>query len=387
MRTMRVALLHDFLNQYGGAERVLEVLLEVFPEADLYTLLHDPERTGGRFADRITDTSVLDAPLVRRRHRFFIPLFPWATRSFRGAPRYDLVISATAGYAKGFPIEGNCHVTYCYSPLRYAWERDYVDHIPFLPGIAKRVVAPVIARHLQAWDLAASQRPNVFLAISRHIAGKVRAYYRREAQVVYPPVRTDMFYPEPRARRDGYFLMVGRLLHYKRFDLGIRAAEELRVPLKVVGRGPEALRLKRMANPRFVEFIEDADDDALRMLYTGARALVFPQVEDFGLVAAEALACGTPVVAYARGGGGEIIKDGATGAVFQDQSLPALKGAMSIVAARRFDRAALRDAALAFSPSRFRADFLGAVRSAGVPVEHAVSRAETRVPASYAYRR
>ncbi len=387
MKAMKVALLHDFLNQYGGAERVLEVLLDIFPEADVYTLLHDPERTGRRFVDRVTKTSVLDVPLVHRRHRFFIPLFPWATRSFRGTPRYDLVISATAGYAKGFPIEGNCHVTYCYSPLRYAWERDYVDHIPFLPGIAKRLAAPVVARRLQAWDLAASKRPNAFLAISRHIAGKVQAYYRREAQVVYPPVRTDVFYPEPRARRGGYFLMVGRLLHYKRFELGIRSAEELRVPLKVVGRGPEALRLKRIANPRFVEFIEDADDDALRMLYTNATALVFPQVEDFGLVAVEALACGTPVVAYARGGGGEIIKDGVTGAVFQDQSLPALKEAMGIVGARRFDRAALRDAALAFSPSRFRAEFLAAIRAAGVPVEYALPRTEGRVASGYAYRR
>jgi glycosyltransferase involved in cell wall biosynthesis len=262
-----------------------------------------------------------------------------------------------------------------------------VDHIPFLPGIAKRVIAPIVARRLQAWDLAVSQRPNVFLAISRHIAGKVRAYYQREAQVVYPPVRIDMFYPEPHARRGEYFLMVGRLLHYKRFDLGIRAAEELRVPLKVVGRGPEAPRLKRMANPRFVEFIEGADDDALRMLYTSATALVFPQIEDFGLVAVEALACGTPVVAYARGGGGEIIKDGVTGALFHDQSLPSLKEAMNIVMARRFDRSILREAALAFAPSRFRNEFFAAVRAAGVPVESTPPPTKARVPLGYAYRR
>lgn len=363
---MRVAILHDYLNQYGGAERVLEVFLELFPAADLYTLMYDGERIGYRFQGNLKKTSVLDFNFARRKHRMFIPLMPLAAKTVRSEGVYDLVISSTAGYAKGFPVEGKYHISYCHSPLRYAWELDYLKDLPFSPasfvkGSFRRPAAEVFQR----WDKRAANQVNVFVANSSYIREKVRAYYGRDAHVIHPPVETGTFRRLPTDETGDYYLMAGRLLYYKRFDIGIRAFNELKLPLKIMGTGPEEKKLRAIANPRYVEFVPPVSDAELRKLYAGAKAFIFPQIEDFGIVAAEAQACGTPVIAYSRGGSCEIVRAGETGIFFKEQTKDALVGAVRECESKRFDRKKIARDGERFSKEAFKEAFMSLVKNSG----------------------
>lgn len=357
---MKVAIAHDYLNQYGGAERVLEVLLKIFPSAHVYTLLYDRERTLGKFDAHIHKTSFLDKPLVRKNHRPFIPLMPTAARFMTVKGDYDLVISATAGYAKGVSVRHRTprvrnpfHLSYCYTPLRYAWELDnYFENPAF-----KTFFGPAFA-YLKRWDYRAAQAPDKILAISKFIARKIKDYYHREAEVVYPPVSRDLFsYSQKESKSKGYFLAAGRLMHYKKFDLVIDAFLELGHPLKIVGAGPEEARLKARASGWWtknkIEFVPFVSDDELRKLYRGAEALIFPQVEDFGLVAVEALACGTPVIAYAGGGALETVQDGVNGLMFQKQTKSDLISAISRFKKMKFSRKKISRSAEHFSVENF----------------------------------
>lgn len=363
---MKVAILHDYLNQYGGAERVLASLLEMYPEADLYTLLYDKERTKGAFEGRVTGTSRIDIPLVRHHHRAFIPFMPFAAATLTSSRNpYDLVISSTAGYGKGINIAGKVHVSYCHSPLRYAWEFDYLKGVPFSPWPLRKALLQPIARTLKYWDRNAAGRVDVFLANSHFIANKVNAYYGRKAEVVYPPVDTAFWKSLSRSElktnqisTKNYYLMVGRLLYYKRFDLGIRVFNTLKKPLVIIGAGPEEEKLKKLATSPLITFLRDLSDEELRRYYAQAKALIFPQVEDFGLVAAEAQACGTPVIAYGKGGGAEIVVDGVTGLHFAPQTPEALMDAIA-----RFEGLSFRRSAIVANAKRFsRATFVKDVK-------------------------
>lgn len=352
---MRVAILHDYLNQFGGAERVLQTLLEIFPEADLYTLLYDKEKTRSIFEKNITKKSFLDIPIVRKRHRLFIPLMPLAARSLKSGNSYDLVISSSAGYAKGFGIKGKYHISYCHSPLRYAWEIAYLKSLPILPWlISHQLITRPIAELLKIWDKNAARKIDFFIANSNFIAEKIRKYYAREATVIFPPVNTDIFYPETKKPQNNYFLMVGRLLYYKRFDLGIRAFNELKYPLKIVGKGPEHKKLKLLSNSSRIEFLPEPDDRELRWLYANAKGLIFPQIEDFGLVAAEAQACGLPVLAYAGGGALEIVENGKTGLFFKEQTPEAIIDAIQKFEKIDFNRKYISKTAKRFSKEKFK---------------------------------
>lgn len=324
---MRVALVHDYLNQWGGAEEVLSVFLEMFPDADIYTLLYDKKRTYGRFANNIKKTSWLDLPLVRQKHRFFIPLMPLAAKFLCIPDKYDLIISSTAGFAKGISCPPNTpHLSYCHTPLRYAWESDYLNHMRY--GLKLKLLGKPILAYLKWWDYRAGQKPDVLLANSSFIAAKIKKYYGREAQVIHPPVDLSVFYPEANQRKT-YFLAVGRFMHYKRFDLIIQTFQKLKLPLVLVGHGPEEAALKKMATKdahiKFLPFAQNKDE--LRLIYTNARALIFPQVEDFGLVAAESIACGTPVIAFNAGGAKEIVTD-KSGVLFEEQTSTSLMNAV-----------------------------------------------------------
>jgi glycosyltransferase involved in cell wall biosynthesis len=360
---MKVAIVHDYLTQNGGAERVLERFLELFPKADLYTLMYEPSPALERFRARIRGTSFLDHPLVRRDHRWFIPLMPVAARTLRLKDDYDLVISASAGFAKGVRFDRSplhsrpFHLSYCYTPLRYAWEVDSY----FTSTVFKTVFRPILT-HLKAWDYRAAQRPDALVAISSFIASKIEAYYDRRAPIVYSPVDYETFYYDPllpQATDTSYYLTAGRLLHYKRFDLVIKAFRMLGLPLKVVGTGRDRRALEGFAGraPN-IEFLSFVSDDELRALYHGARAFIFPQVEDFGLVAAEAQACGTPVIAFRGGGSLEIIRDGTTGVFFDSQTVDALARAVAQSQEVRFNRARIARESRRFSASLFREGIL-----------------------------
>ena len=369
---MRVALVHDYLNQYGGAERTLEHFLDLFPHADLYTLVSGGEGAHRKFAHRITGTSMLNSELVARWHRPFIPLMPLAAATIDLGNRYDLVVSATAGYAKGVRHGPRAfHLSYCYTPLRYAWESDYIPEKlnarrSVLGMAASAVVAPAAA-YLRWWDYRAAQRPDVMLAISNFIAGKIKACYGRQASVVYPAIDHRRFFADDPAtcecRADGRgqrYLAVGRLLHYKRFDLLIDAFAKMPDrKLIIVGDGPEYENLRyRAVDFRNISFRHFVSDRALRRLYCGSRALVFPQVEDFGLVAAESLACGTPVIALAAGGAAEIVEDGITGVHIRAQSPEAIIAAVNRFESLSFDRARISGSTARFSADRFKREIL-----------------------------
>ncbi len=363
---MKVAILHDYLNQFGGAERVLQTLIELFPHADLYTLLYDKKKTKGIFEKNIRASSFMDIPWIRKHHRLFIPFMPLAASSIRPKEEYDLIISSTAGYAKGFRVQGSHHVSYCHSPLRYAWEIDYLKNLRFSPKALSNLIAYPIAKWLKKWDKDAAQKVNLFIANSDYIAEKVRAYYGRDAIVAYPPVDTDIFYPEPETGKKEYYLMAGRLLYYKGFDLGIAAFNQLQKPLKIVGRGPELPKLRKLVKSPLIEFIETASDNELRFLYSNAKAFIFPQIEDFGLVAAEAQACGTPVIAFAQGGGREIVMHKKTGILFYEQTPEAIVAAVKEFEYYPFDRRTIAKSAQRFSKEAFKTNFLGILAKYGV---------------------
>lgn len=337
MEAMKVAIVHDYLNQYGGMERVLESLLQIFPDADLYALFYDEKGTAGRFANRAVKTSFLDrVPFVKKNHRLFIPLMPAAAASMDLGGRYDLLISNTAGYAKGvrYDQKKTFHVSYVHTPLRYAWEKeDYLDtHRYFRSAAFKAASRPLLA-YLRRWDLRAAGRPDLILTNSDFIRRKIEKYYGRPAIVVNPPVDDEKFFYDSSIVRGDYFLAAGRLMHYKRFDLVVKAFNESRLPLKIVGRGPELANLKKLAKSpaiNFLPFVESDDD--LRRIYAAARAFIFPQTEDYGMTAAEAIACGTPVAAYRAGGAAEIVKEGVSGTFFSEQSADSLReGAERVV--------------------------------------------------------
>jgi glycosyltransferase involved in cell wall biosynthesis len=373
---MKIALIHDYLNQYGGAERVLEALMEIFPEAPVYTLFYDKEKTLGRFEGRIKKTSFLDFPLVSKNHRFFIPLMPAAANFLQLDSEYDLIISSSAGFGKGISIIPNFqfpipklprHIAYIHTPLRYAWEPHYIN-LKFKNQKSKlrNIFLNPILSYLKHWDYRAGQKPDVLIANSNYIAGKIKDYYGREAEVVYPPVDTTRFFYEKKSGIPNYYLAVGRMLPYKRFDLVIDAFAKLSLPLKIVGSGPEEKKLKAKSSKLKadnIEFLLFVDDDELRRLYSGAKALIFPQIEDFGLVAAEAQACGCPVIAFGEGGAREIVKDGITGVLFHNQTADALAGAVKKFQTLSFDKKVIQKSAQRFSKENFKKRILALAKS------------------------
>lgn len=352
---MKVALAHDYLNQIGGAERVLKVLTEMFPKAPIYTLLYDKKKMRGMFADRDIKTSFLDFQFVRNHHRLFIPFMSHAIRTMHLGGKFDLVISDSAGFAKGIPHDKSTkHITYCHTPLRYAWETDTYFGKGLRHGTFKSVFKPLFS-YVKKFDYQFAQYPDVLLANSQFIAQKIKQYYHREAQVLYPPVDTKLFSYNARTPVGEYFLAVGRFLPYKKFDLIIDAFNANGLPLLIVGAGREEATLKKRATSKQIHFLSFQDDEKLRDLYRVARGLIFPHVEDFGLVAAEAQACGTPLIALNAGGAREIVQDGVSGVLFDDQSVAGLQAALVRFMSLQFDREAVAKSAERFSRKQFEA--------------------------------
>lgn len=295
---------------------MLEVLAEMFPEAPIYTLMYDEAETLGRFQNKKIITSFLDRMIVRKNHRPFIPLMPFAMKFLKVGSDFDLVISSSASFAKGVKLSPSIkHLAYIHTPLRYAWENDYLP--PETTSWERFLYKPLLS-YLRRWDYKAAQKPDILVANSQFISGKIKRYYERDSLVIYPPVDSSVFYPSIKTEENSskfkpltkdYFLSIGRFLHYKKFDLVIDVFGELGLPLKIVGRGPEENNLKKLAASHLnIEFLPFAKTGAeVRALYQNAQAVIFPQVEDFGLVAAESVACGTPVIAYNAGGAREIV--------------------------------------------------------------------------------
>lgn len=347
---MRVALVHDWLTGMRGGERVLEALVALFPEATLFTLVHQPGCLPPRLEARPIRTSFIQRlPLAPRRFRHYLPLFPAAIERFDLAG-FDLVISTSHCVALGVrtPPE-TCHIGYCFTPMRYAWDL----RAAYLAGVgrlARLAVSPLLDR-LQRWDREAAQRPDFLGCISHHVAGRIRRHWGREARVVYPPVRTDRFVPDGRPP-DDFFLIVSAFAPYKRLDLAIEAFNRLRWPLRIIGDGAEAARLRRLAGPT-VSFLGWQDDRVLAEQYARCRAFVFPAEDEFGIAPLEAMAAGRPVVGYARGALLETSLDGVTGLFFHEQTPESLIDALRRLELTGFDPEKIRAHALRFREERF----------------------------------
>lgn len=375
---MRVAIVHDWLTTMRGGERVLHEIAAIHPHADLYTLIHVPGATTPRIdALRVRASPLSRLPGAGRRHRMFLPLFPWAIERFE-LKGYDLVVSSSHAFAKGVRVPApGVHVCYCYTPIRYVWDQKdaYLGR-----GLLRAASWPA-AEWLRRWDRRTSTRERIaeVISASRHVADRVRRRWARESSVIHPPVDLDRFAPDGR-RPDDYHLLVGAFVPYKREDVAIEAFRRLGRNLVVAGDGPGRARLEATAPPN-VRFVGRVTDAELARLYARCRAVVFPQEEDFGIVALEAQASGRPVVAFGRGGATEtVVPLGAsgggpggaepTGIWFAEQTPESLADAVEELERRRdeLDPRAIRSHAEAFGTARFRellADALS--RAVGAP--------------------
>jgi glycosyltransferase involved in cell wall biosynthesis len=352
---LRVALVHDWLTGMRGGEKVLEILCELFPRAEIFTLLH----VRGSVSDAIErrrprTTFVQRLPLTQRFYRHYLPLFPSAIEQL-DLDEIDLVVSSSHCAAKAVVRPGRArHVCYCHTPMRYAWDQYDAYFGATQIGVTRSwLLRPVLAR-LARWDQDTAARVDRFVANSQHVARRIRRYYNRAATVIYPPVDTTFFSPNGSAPQ-AYFLIVSALVPYKRIDVAIEACRLARAPLKVVGQGPELARLARLA-PDTVEFLGSRTDEEIRDLYRGAAAVLLPGEEDFGIVPVEAQACGRPVVALARGGVLETLEPDVTGVLVEDESAPAFAEGLDRVRRLSLDPVAIRSHALRFSRERFSAD-------------------------------
>ena len=354
----RVALVHDWLTGMRGGERCLEVLCELFPDAPLFTLLHVPGSVSPVIERRRIVTSFIQRlPWAAARYRQYLPAFPLAI-SRLDLSGYDLVVSMSHCVAKGARVsQGALHLCYCFSPMRYVWDLSS-DYFGPRQGRAVRTLGPPLAAALRRWDRRTTG-VHRFVAISQHIADRIRRAYDRPADVIYPPVDVSRF--EIADAADEYYLVVGALVPYKRVDLAVAAANRLGRRLVVAGTGPEEARLRAMAGPT-VSFLGWRSDDEIARLYARCRALIFPAVEDFGITPLEAAAAGRPTIAFARGGALETMVDLSsteappTAVFFAEQSTDALVDAISRFesAGNRFDAKALRARAESFDRPVFK---------------------------------
>lgn len=344
---MRVALVHDYLNQRGGAERVFAHIAKAYPDAPVYTALFDPSKTGDLVDPARVRTSYLARlPGANRYFRFLAPLYPRAFEAFdlRG---YDTIVSSTTAWAKGVIVPpGAVHVCYINTVSRFAFAYDQ-----YVGGLGVRSLARPLISRLVDWDKRAAQRPTQFVANSRNVADRIKRYYGRDSIVLHCPVDVDRFSV---GKGDGdHFFIASRLLPYKRIDLAIRAADIARVPLYVAGTGPAEAALRELAKGTTTTMLGYVDDATVNRLLGSARAAILPGEEDFGLVPLEAAACGRPTIAYRGGGALETIVEGETGEFFDQAAPESLAAVLARFDERRYDASALRAHAEVFAPDRF----------------------------------
>ena len=361
---LKVAIVCDFLVDYGGAERVLESMLKAFPQADLFALHHEPRALPATINTRITQVTPLSSWIRRLKlnHRTLAPLYPFFIEQFDFS-HYELILSSSYFCAKAVLKPSTaCHVSYCHTPFRQVWDR-YHDYCREFKSPVGRAVFRLFAHQFRLWDMCSAQSVDAFLACSQKVAVRIKTAYQKPAQVIYPPVSLTIRPPElaPVAEPplERYFLCISRLLNtYKRIDLLVQAIEKLpNHRLVVVGSGPDEGWLRELAGPRTVFLGQLNDPQRKADLLANAVALVIPGEEDFGIVALEALACGTPVVASRRSGAAEILKEGETAVLFDDFSVEALADALERAAAwdiyPGFDPDAARSVASRHTEDRF----------------------------------
>lgn len=328
---MKVAIVHDWLTNMGGAEKVILALHDIFPEAPVFTTVYNLDKLPPEFAHLDIRTSFIQKlPKAKTKYQIYLPLMPLAVEQF-DLSEFDVVISSSHACAKGVITRpGTLHICYCYTPMRYAWflyhEYMRLEQISWL----KRILVPPLMNYLRIWDRMAADRVDEFIAISNDVRRRITKYYRRESTLIFPPVDTD--YYTPAEKTEDYFLVVSRLVPYKRVDLAVEAFNELGWPLMVIGDGSEKDKLIKMAKPN-VRIMGRLSDEETKECYARCRAFIFPGEEDFGITPVEAQASGRPVIAFGRGGTLDTVIDGRTGIFFSEQNAKSL-----ILALQKFER-------------------------------------------------
>ncbi|MCL5264952.1 MAG: glycosyltransferase [Chloroflexi bacterium] len=353
---MKVAIACSWLNQYGGAERVLEYLHEMYPEAPIYTSMYWPEVMPSTYRQWDIRTSFMDKlPLVKKHHQAFLALYPLAFEQF-DLNEYDVVISLSSAYCHGVITDPKTlHVSYCLTPARFLWNyHEYIKNEKV--GSVIKLMLPVVLNYLRKWDVQAANRVDNFVAISKAVVRRIEKIYRRRAAIIYPPIDASSFHLNGQNEVGDYFLIISRLIPYKRIDLAVRAFSELGLPLKIVGGGRHREALEKLAKPN-VEFLGRVSDADIKKLYSSCRAFVFPGVEDFGLTPLEAQASGRPVIAYAAGGALETIVEGKTGNFFREPTPESLASVVAKFDHRQFDPVVIRQHAEQFDVSVFKGQF------------------------------
>lgn len=359
MAELKVAIVCDWLTGIGGAERVVLELHKLYPKAPIYTSQYDPTKLG-LFADVFADVDVRPTKLQKlpKSLKKFLPLLRAWTFSRLDLSDYDLVISSSGAEAKGVKTgPTTVHVSYCHSPTHYYWVRhdEYMQHpgFPFGLNWLARLGLKLLIGPLKRWDYQAAQHPDVMIANSTHTQAMIKKFYKRDSTVIFPPVETERFEVIGKPPLRHGFVVAGRQTPYKRIDLAIEACNELKVPLVVIGNGPEHKRLEKLA-ARNVTFLTNVNDTAIVDHFQSALGFIMPNMDDFGIVAVEAMAAGTPVIAYQKGGALDYIIPGKTGIFFEKADAKSLVAALEAALAKSFNYEAIAEHAGQFSASAFR---------------------------------
>lgn len=350
---MNTALIHDWLTNVSGGERVVLEIAKIFPKAPLYTSVYDPKHTVPFDKIDVMPSFLQKFSIFRSKREFLIPYCPFAFEQ-ENLSKYDLVISSTSFASKGVITKpAAVHICYCHTPARYLWEPE-VDpraNKGWLSGLRRNT-----AHNLRIWDRVAADRVDYFIANSKFVAKRIKKYYKRDSIVVYPPVDVAKYKPVEKKDVKDYYLFVSRLVGYKKCDLVIEAFNDLGLPLKIIGTGPDEKYLKSKAKGN-VEFLGRLDDSEVKKYYAEAYAFIFAAEEDFGIVPVEAMASGRPVIAYKGGGVMETVKEGITGTFFDEQTPQCLINAVKRFKAENYNPTQIRQHALKFSSDRFRKEF------------------------------
>ncbi len=350
---MKLALVHDWLNQIGGAEDVLQVLVEMYPESPIYTSIYDRDGMPPHYRQWDIRTLWMDRlPAIYNHHQPYLPLYPLAWQGL-DLSDYDVVLSNKSGFCHGFKKDDTTlHICYCLAPTRYVWQLDaYIAREGFGPVLGS-ALKPLISL-LRRWDYNAAQQVDHFIAISSEIKERIQRYYQRDSVIIYPPVETARFTPVPKNEVEDYYLIVSRLIPYKRIDLAIQAANELGLPLKIGGKGRDMERLQAMAGPT-VEFLGYVPDDELPQLMARCKAFLFPGLEDFGITPVQAQAAGRPVIAFGGGGALDTVIPGVTGEHFHELTAESLIEVLRQFDADKYDTDTIQRHAQKFDVEVFR---------------------------------
>lgn len=349
---MKIAIVHDWLTNMGGAESLIINFHEIYPDAPIYTSVYNPDNLDNKFKNIDIRTSFLQKKNKKiKNHKKYYPLMPMAFESM-DLNEYDVILSSSTCCAKGIiPRPDAIHICYCNTPMRYAWEKrkDYTKNM----GKLKKKLVSFLTHYMRMWDVTSSSRVDYFIANSTAVQERIKKYYRRDSVVINPAVRCNLFNI---SNADGdYYFIVSRLVSYKRFDLAVKACKELGRKLIIIGDGPEKEGLEKIAQGcNNIKFLGRLPDEEVRKYMAECKALLFPGEEDFGITPVEAMACGRPVVAFGRGGVLDTVIDGKTGVLFKEQSVESMKEAILKLEAMNFDKQEIRKQALKFDEEEFK---------------------------------